>query len=817
MSIHPVKRIRCAKGLLSLSVLLSPPSSPAQQAPPTSPDSAAQSATSAAKTTQAGKGSTDSETIPSNTEPDSTAAAGPSPQAGSITAARTLLVIAATAATTPPPGPADRPRIGLALGGGGALGLSEIGVLDWFEDHHIPVDMVAGTSMGCMIAALYSTGKSTDQLKAVMDGTVFNSVFTFGSSYKTRNFRRREESRSLPNSITVGLKHGVSLRNSVLTDQGLNAFLDRQFLRYDDRVDFNTLPIPLRCVSTDLTDARAVTFSRGSIPNAIRASVSLPAVFRPIELDGHELVDGSVLDNLPTRTVRAMRADVVLAVSLPLSPLRQGDLGSIFGVLQRSFAVAIEGSEREARKLADVVIVPDVNGFSTADYLKGSDLAKRGYEAAEQHKEELLKYAVTDAQWQRYLATRISKQRGAPNPLLRVRVRAPNDNVARAVERLFEPLAGQPIDTKAIEAKLDLVRSNGHYDADYNVTYDNVPGSSGSPRPTVIVNLVEKETGPPFVLVGTNILAETGNDITRGTLEAIFLDQDFGGYGSELRGNIKVGFYTQLDAEYYRHLHSLGDNPGGLFLAPHGGVLREPFYIYQNQHRLSRRQLQTVGGGVDAGWSDQRIRELRVGWEANAIRWQTQVGSDSGPEIIGSMQRARIRFAYDNQDRALIPQFGLRATAELAYLYNAAASRNAPQFTSQINYSHQIEKNLFIFAAEGGTLLNRNVAQPFRFTLGGPLRLTASAIDEYRGTDYFLVEPAFLRRIAKLPDPLGQSIYIGAGYEAGQMRAPDAPTITRQDIYFGIAAETPLGVVTLAPAIGDDGHRKFVFTLGKLF
>jgi NTE family protein len=113
------------------------------------------------------------------------------------------------------------------LGGGGALGLSEIGVLDWFEDHHIPVDMVAGTSMGCMIAALYSTGKSTDQLKAVMDGTVFNSVFTFGSSYKTRNFRRREESRSLPNSITVGLKHGVSLRNSVLTDQGLNAFLDR--------------------------------------------------------------------------------------------------------------------------------------------------------------------------------------------------------------------------------------------------------------------------------------------------------------------------------------------------------------------------------------------------------------------------------------------------------------------------------------------------------------------------------------------------------------------------------------------------------------
>ena len=181
------------------------------------------------------------------------------------------------------------------------------------------------------------------------------------------------------------------------------------------------------------------------------------------------------------------------------------------------------------------------------------------------------------------------------------------------------------------------------------------------------------------------------------------------------------------------------------------------------------------------------------------------------------MQRARLRYVYDNQDRALVPQFGLRIETEAAYLYNAVDSPNTPQFTAKITYSHQIAKNIFLMGAEGGTMLNHNVAQPFRFTLGGPLRLTASAIDEYRGTDYFLVEPAMLRRIAQLPRPLGQSIYIGAGYEAGQMRAPGLPTITRQDGYFGIVAETPLGIITFAPAIGDDGYRKLVFTLGKLF
>lgn len=732
----------------------------------------------------------------------------------------------------PPPGPTNRPRIGLALGGGGALGLSEVGVLEWFEDHHIPIDMIAGTSMGCMIAGLYATGKTTDQLKVIMDDTVFSSVFAFSSTYQSLNFRRREESRAIPNAITLGLKHGVSLRNSVLADQGLNAFLDRQFLRYDDRIDFNTLPIPIRCISTDLTDAKAVTFARGSLPDAIRASVSLPAVFRPFELNGHELVDGGVLDNLPTPTLRNMQADVILAISLPLAPLGTGDLGSIFGVLQRSFSVAIEGSEREARKLANVVIIPDITGFSATDYLKGADLSKRGYDAAEQHKDQLLAYALPEDQWQQHLAARIAKMRGAPGPLLRVRVQAPNENVTRVVEQKFNSLIGQPVDTKLIEAKLDEVRSDGRYDANFNIIYEstrNAPGlppvsntapppaTTTTPRPTVIISVLDKKTGPPFLLVGTNIMATTGNDITRGTLEMTFLHQDLGGYGSELRGNVKVGFYTQLDVEYYRHLANLGHKTGGVFLAPHAMLLRDPQFIYQGQKRLSRRQLQALGGGIDLGWSDQRIQELRLGWESNAVRWQTQVGADPGPEIIGGSQHARIRYVFDTQDRALVPQYGIRSITEAGYLYKSVASSNAPIVTTKLSFAHQIEKNLFIFAAEGGTYFNRNVAEPFRFTLGGPLRLTASAIGEYRGTDYFLLEPAFLRRIAKLPDPLGQSIYIGAAYEAGQMHAPGQSTITRQDLYFGLVAETPLGIVTLAPSIGDGGHRKLTFTLGRLF
>jgi len=755
-----------------------------------------------------GLGAKDAPTSGQKTGTDAKSSTKPA-TAGEQAASTTRLKLGPLDPAVPPPDlPKNRPVIGVAMGGGGALAMSEIGVLAWFEQHHIPVDVVAGTSMGSILAALYSTGKTPEEMTHIMTEDSVARIFRIESQYSSRDFRRREDSRDIPNSITVGLKHGASLRNSLLTDTGLNEMLDRQFLAYNDQTDFNTLPIPFRCQATDLNDAKTVTFSRGSLQDAVRASASIPGVFRPFELDGHEFVDGAILQNLPTSDVKAMNADVVIAISLPLQPVGKGDLDSIVGVLQRAFAVGIENNEARDRKLSDILIMPDINGFGANDYLKTRQLADRGYDAAEQHKDELMKYSLNDADWQQYIDQRRSRERGAAGTIMMVKIKAPTNSATEAVRRAFAPILNQPLDTKKIESLLTDIRSNGGYDADYTVGYD----SSDSSRPIVLVTVSDKKTGPPFLDLGVNIAAQTGG-VTRATVNSILLYQNLGSYGSEFRGKVDFGWLTNLEGEYYRRI---GWN--GFFAAPRANVTRQPFYIYNGQTRLSERQSQMAGAAGDVGYTDGRKLEVRAGYSFQNVQWTTTTGQDGLPDYHGNSQMGRVRVVFDSQDRALVPQYGIRTVNSFGYLFGTPGSPSAPKLSSEIEFAHTFsKKHIVLVKAEGATMFNHDVAQPFRFTLGGPLRLSASAIDELRGTDYFLVTPGYLHRIAKLPQPFGQSIYVGASYEAGEMRRPDGPNIFRQDVYFGIVAETPFGVITAAPAIGNDGQRKFIFTLGKLF
>src|ERR1700757_2388970 len=226
--------------------------------------------------------------------------------------------------TMPPTGSTaavHRATIGLVLEGGGALGLAHIGVLRWLDENHIPIDYVAGTSMGGLVGGLYATGMSGEEINEFLKTVNWNRSLRNELPYQARSFRRKKDKRDYPNDLEFGLKHGINFPSGFNSGQQVGLILDRLALPFSDLASFDELPTPLRCVATDLVTGKATVFDRGSLARALRATMSLPAIFSPVRGDGQIYVDGGLLENLPVDVVRAMGADVVIAVHLETAPL----------------------------------------------------------------------------------------------------------------------------------------------------------------------------------------------------------------------------------------------------------------------------------------------------------------------------------------------------------------------------------------------------------------------------------------------------------------------------------------------------------------
>ena len=716
----------------------------------------------------------------------------------------------------PPLAPSGRPAVGLALEGGGALGLAHVGVLEWLEEHHVPVDRLTGTSMGSLVGALYATGRTPAELRTLALSNSISSVFAIQTPYADASFRRRQDRREIPQSIRLGLKNRLGLRNALLTDRGVNEFLDRERFAYNaENLDYDQLPIPFRCVATDLNTLHPVNFAAGPLAQAVRASISIPGVFSPVVgADGHYLVDGGIVDNLPTDVLRhELHADAVIAVHLEESPLSVADTSSIVGVLDRAFSAGILRNVEQAEALADVVITVPVGSFSGADYGKAAQLMDAGYKAAELNRTALLRFALDGPAWEEYLAARRAREQAPPGKVREVRVEGGEPGAAREVMRNMRPAQNQPASSSTILAGLKDVQANGEYAATYATFAEATPSGSASTTDTgILVRLRKDPDGPPFLYVGPEVAAATSN-ITRGELALRLVDQNLGGFGSEFRAGARIGYMTDLTAEYYRLL-----NPRGYFLQPEARVVREPVYIWANQKRIAERFQQNLEAGLEAGRTFSNSLQISALWCAEDTRWSLRSGNDGSPYLNGTAQTGLLHINFDKSDSGTLSPNGFRLSAAAGAFYHAAGSDNAPvahlSFAMTRPWS---ERNFFGIGTEINSYLRARVADPYRFTLGGPMRLSASSFDEYRGTDTYLARTGIMHRVAALPTGLGQGLYAVLGYEAGEVWSPDQRVILRQDGVAGLVGSTPLGVITVGASVGDAGHRKVFLTIGRWF
>ena len=285
-------------------------------------------------------------------------------------------------ATPPATTENSRPKIGLVLEGGGALGLAHVGVLRWFQQNHIPIDDIAGTSMGGLVGVLYSTGMNGDEIREFFRGVNWDKALRNATPYRDLAFRRKEDKRDYPNTMELGLKDGISFPSGFNSGQQVGLILDRITLPYSNLNSFDELPTPFRCVATDLVSGGAKVFDHGSLSEALRATMSLPAIFSPVRDGDHIYVDGGLLDNLPVDVARKMGADIVIAVHLKTKPLDPKQSLSVFSVLQSSVSVVISVNELEGMEKADILITVPTEDFTSLDYSASEKIMEAGFAAA---------------------------------------------------------------------------------------------------------------------------------------------------------------------------------------------------------------------------------------------------------------------------------------------------------------------------------------------------------------------------------------------------------------------------------------------------
>ncbi|BDC50785.1 patatin [Bryobacterales bacterium F-183] len=696
------------------------------------------------------------------------------------------------------------------MGGGGALGLAHVGVIEWFEEHHIPIDAISGASMGALVGGVYATGYDAAELKALVRRVEWNKILRGAPEYRNLQYRRKEDRRAFPNPLEFGLRRGVSTPSGISSGRGLVLLLNQLFLNVPASNDFDHLPTPFRCVATDLVSGNRVEFSDGSLAEALRASSAVPGYFVPVVRDRQVLVDGGMVDNLPVDSVKNMGADVVIASVLPLARLKADQVIGLGGVAGRAVSISILQNEKYSMAKATHLIQPAISEYSTTDYDKHEELMLAGYASADAKREELLQYALSDAEWAAFVKKR-KEARYMKAPSFQAIEISGGSEAAR--KRLDQELTRELQKGPATPARIELALAREFGNMRYNWIAYNLAQQDGKDQ--LQVHLTEKRFAPPFLFFSPEIRGEDAGRTTL-TLNSRAVVMDFTHPGTELRVDLSVGSRTLLGAEYYRRI-----GYRGLFVAPRTSYSRTSTNYYDQGFRSGELDITKGGIGLDVGYTTARFLEVRAGYDYGRMSATPRVGFQVPSENNGQYRSASIRVGYDGQDSAQVPSRGLRGAANLSYYLKAPLMEHAvPLASLDASYFHPVMRRDRVFATfGGGSSFGNRLPIPLQFTLGGPLRLGAFGIGQFRSDRMGYLTTGYLKRIGQLPPIFGGDLYLGGWVEGGMYQ--DGPAgFFKQSATTAFVAETPFGPIYAGWSLGRTDGRfkgKFSFLFGRFF
>ena len=717
-----------------------------------------------------------------------------------------------------------RPRVGLVLSGGGARGAAHVGVLKVLEAERIPIDVIAGTSMGAVVGGLYASGLTARQIEELTLSGEWREAFREPGPRNDLSFRRKAEDQNFLVDFPLGLESGeFRLPKSLLSGQRLTQLLRRLTDPVATVRDFDALPTRFRAMATDLETGEPVELRSGDLVTALRASLAAPAVFAPVEIDGRLLVDGGLANNLPVDAARAMGVDVLIVVDVGF-PLRKRDaLESVPSISNQMLAILIRrGSDAQLRSLAptDVLLQPQLGEASSFDFEIVPRAAAAGEQAARAAQERLAALRLDEESYARYAGARAAVRAGPALPDGEVRVADGSERYGSLIRTAIADHAkdaaveaGAVPDAASLDAAVTTLYGRGNFErVDYTVV------ERGGRRDVEFA--VERNSwGPNYVRFGLNLEDDfSGN--SNYNAAARFVLADIGPLAAEWVWDFQLGSEPRVATEFYQPFGSKAN----WFVMPQARFEVRNVPLLRDGVRIAEYRLRTTEYGLDIGRELGNWGELRAGLRQVSGHTRLRLGDPSLPVRDDFDVREHFaRFSFDTLDDRNFPREGGSFVAEWrGESGERGTGGSGDVVTADWLVARSSGRHTAVFWSSFGTHLDAAPGSVRTlFPLGGFLNLSGLAPDALSGRHFAIARAMYYRQIGRRGEGfLNVPAYAGVSFEAGNVWEERSAigfdgALKQGSVFVGF--DTLLGPIYLGTGFGEAGDTAFYLFLGRTF
>ena len=706
-----------------------------------------------------------------------------------------------------------KPKIGLALSGGGARGAAHVGVIQVLEQMQIPIDYIAGTSMGAIVGGLYASGMSSDEIARQMEQIDWDAVFIDETDRPARPQRRKDDDRLYLAKGKAGVSEdGISLPGAVIRGQKLDLLLTALTLPVANIKDFDQLPIPFRAVAMDIATGEEVVLSSGDLPVAIRASMTIPAIFAPIKLDGRLLVDGGSANNLPISVAREMGADIVIAVDISTPLLAQDELKGVLDVIsQLAGLLTRRNVDAQIKTLTkqDLLIIPALGDVvSTGDFNKIQEAIEIGKQAGEANKLKLATLSIDDNSYRTYLAVHHSEP--WQEPIIKF-IHFENHSTLDE-QMLREHLGvevGQPFDRDNIESGIATIYGLDIFES---VRYDIVEENEES---GIVVTVKQKTWGSDSIQAGLQLSSNFSGD-SAFNLAFAYTKMPMNSLNGEWRTAFQVGEDPSIITEIYQPL----DPAARYFINPRIFYESRTLRQYENDDSQANSEYDINDWGInlDAGRNLGDWGEFRLGYSRLRGKANVKIGAPDLSDFDFDDAYVSALVRMDTLDSLYFTRSGYIGSLEwLSGRESLGADDDYDQVQFQVGGAKSWDADTLLLTASYGTTLEGDDPLYKRYRLGGFMKLSGLELNQLSGQHFGLASLGYQRYLYRsnyFP------LYAGAVLQAGNTWEEKSDISASNLIASGTAyvgADTPIGPLYLGYGLAEGGNNALYLFLGQPF